>query len=163
MFFNKEGRLMQLMIWVLVASFFAIYGCSTLPREKKNSSKKGASNQAQKNAPLYHDFEDVLIPRELKMDRDSSFIYQTSGFSFGLLALKARIEINSLIAFFETNMRKDNWRLISAFKGERTMMLFQKENRWCIINMKHGSLDYNTLVEIWLAPTLNKIESDLLK
>jgi len=109
--------------------------------------------------PLYYDFGDVLVPSELKVDRDASFVFRTPGYSAGVLALKGNVEINSLIKFFSNNMVKDNWKLISYFKSRRTIMLFQKENRWCVINITEG--DFSTSAEIWVAPTMAESEAGM--
>jgi hypothetical protein len=106
----------------------------------------------RENQPLYYDFGDILIPRELKVVKDSSFVFRTPGLSAGVLALKGNVEVNSLITFFETNMAKDNWTPVSSFKSPRSMLLFQKENRWCVINITDES--FSTYVEIWVAPTI---------
>ena len=145
--------------------FFSLFisGCSAL-RSKKSSSASEASVQKEKeSAPLYYDFGDILIPRELKVDKKSTYIVQSPGFLTGILALKGNVERNSLIAFFESNMAKDNWREISLFKSPRTntILLFQKENRWCVINIDEQ--DFNTYVEIGVAPAINQPESGLLK
>jgi hypothetical protein len=49
-------------------------------------------------------------------------------------------------------MVKDDWKNISSFKSERTMLLFQKANRWCVMNITDER--FNTYVEIWVAPTI---------
>jgi hypothetical protein len=97
----------------------------------------------------------------MKVDRDTSFIYRTPGFSAGVLALKGRVEMNSLIAFFENNMAKDNWRAVSSFKSPRTVMLFHKDNRWCVISITER--EFNTYAEVWVAPTITEVETDILK
>ncbi len=158
MILQKERRNLSKLIWVSAIAVLMSTGCSVLPSQKEHSPAKD-TNKKKENAPVYYDFEDVLVPRELKVDRDDSFVYETSGIAAGLLTLKARVELNSLINFFEKNMRKDNWRLISSFKSERTMLLFQKENRWCVINITARGLDYNTRVEIWVAPTMNETKA----
>ena len=129
-------------------------GCSYF-----SSPTAGADQNVKGASPQYYDFGDVLIPKELKVDKDESFIYKTTGFSAGVLVLAARVERNSLISFFESNMVKDGWRVISSFKSPRTMMLFHKENRWCVINITDRSLDYKVHVEIWVSPTMSEIES----
>ena len=156
----KRVKSASLCIGIVICLIFLITGCSTLPSERSSSESLEASRQKDKTGPLYYDFGDVLIPRELKVDRKSSFIYTTSGFSAGVLVLKGRVEIGSLISFFEKNMAKDNWRLISSFKSSRTIMLFQKQNRWCVINITEG---LNTRTEIWVAPTMNEPGEGLLK
>ncbi len=146
----------------ITASFFLlIAGCAS-SKPKKGSSTSQTTTQKDKGpSPLYYDFGDVLIPHELKVIKKSSFVYRTPGFSAGVLALSGRVEISSLIAFFENNMAKDNWKTVSSFKSPRTMMLFQKENRWCVINITEK--EFNTNVEIWVGPTINEAESGLLK
>jgi hypothetical protein len=126
-------------------------GCSTLNKGEKATSTTTAP-PTRKDAPIYYDFDDILIPRELKVERDDSFVYQTAGFTVGVLTLKARVDFNSLITFFEKNMPKDNWRLVSEFKSPSTMMLFQKENRWAVIEISEGT--YYTNVKVWVAPTM---------
>ena len=152
---------MMLTIWGLIfAMVILVAGCSSL--SKKDSAATAPAAKSSSGVPaLYYDFGDVLIPKELKVDKKSSFIYQTEGFSAGVLVLKGRIETSSLISFFERNMAKDNWQIISLFKSERTMLLFQKAHRWCVMNITDET--FSTYVEIWVAPTLKDAQSGLLK
>ncbi len=143
-----------LMVLVLLAT-----GCSTLTKGQSQTSSPAVQQKHSDASPLYYDFGDVLVPSELKVDRDSSFVYRTPSFSAGVLVLKGRVEMGSLIAFFESNMNKDNWQLVSSFKSPRTIMLYHKQNRWCVINISEK--DFSTHVEIWVSPTSN--EQGLLK
>jgi hypothetical protein len=134
--------------WVLTALLtLAFSGCAWFSDNAK--SEDGVDHGA---SPKYYDFGDILIPQELDVEKDESFIVKTPSFSAGVLMLKGRVERNSLISFFEGNMLKDNWQMVSSFKSPRTMMLFRKENRWCIINITDRNLKYHTTVEIWVAP-----------
>ncbi|MCF8068527.1 MAG: hypothetical protein K9L30_08090 [Desulfobacterales bacterium] len=135
-------------------------GCATSQLTGDGPDRDSSVEKTDGNAPLYYDFGDVLLPKELKLNQDSSFVYRTPGFTAGVLALKGRVEYNSLINFFEVNMIKDNWRAISYFKSPRTIMMYQKDNRWCVISIHEG--DFTTHVEIWVAPTLSEVEG-LLK
>lgn len=137
-----------------------VSGCSVFSQKKEAPSSPAPEKGTKGEAPLYYDFGDVPVPQELKLQRDSSFIYHSGGFSAGVMALKGRVEIRSLIDFFENNMARDNWRSVSSFKSARTLLLFQKQNRWCVINI--NGKDYYTYVEIWVAPT-NLAGSGLLK
>jgi hypothetical protein len=58
-------------------------------------------------------------------------------------------------------MTKDNWQMISAFKSHRTMLLFQKAHRWCVMNINDET--FNTYVQIWVAPTIKGSATGLLK
>jgi len=148
---------------MVVLFSFTIGGCTALQSKKSSSTPQMTAQKEKDTAPLYYDFGDVLLPRELKVDKKASYIVQSPGFLTGVLALKGNVERNSLIAFFESNMAKDNWREISVFKSPLTssIMLFQKENRWCVISINEK--DFNTYVEIGVAPAINEPDSGLLK
>ena len=150
--------------WVLVVTFsIALMGCSALKSKNEGAATSPEQPRDTGQKPLYYDFGDVLIPTELKINKDDSFVFQTPGLVAGVLALKGRVEVNSLIAFFKNNMAKDNWREVSGFKSPRSMLLFQKENRWCVISITdHGSIQ-STEVEIWVSPTMGFGESSLIQ
>jgi hypothetical protein len=135
-----------------------VAACSSTPKTTDGSEVK---EKDDKNVPLYYDFGDVLIPRELKLDVNSSFVYHTSGFTAGILAFKSKAELGSMVNFFENNMAKDNWQAVGTFRSPRTLLLFQKDNRWCVINITDNRWD--TLVEIWVAPFSGESGSGLLK
>ena len=139
--------------------FLMISGCAAEKSKKKGPASKVTKPEEKGPSPMYYDFGDVLIPNELKINKKTSFVYKTSGFSAGVLTLSGKVEVSSLIAFFENNMKKDNWRVVSSFKSPRTVLLFHKENRWCMINISDKV--FKTNVEIWVAPTIS--EAGLLK
>lgn len=156
----SQKRMWQVVSALMIAMLISIGGCSSLT--KKDDKATAPSAKSGSGVPaLYYDFGDVLVPKELKVDKKASFIYQTEGFSAGVLVLKGRIETSSLISFFEKNMTKDNWKMISSFKSERTMLLFQKAHRWCVMNITDER--FNTYVEIWVAPTTKDAKYGLLK
>ncbi|MDM8522661.1 hypothetical protein QUF80_04745 [Desulfococcaceae bacterium HSG8] len=142
-------------LWICIVTVIALVlpmtGCSGSKLSKAFAPRQTV--KSKKSASMYYDFGDVLIPTELKKDKGSSFIYKTRGFAGGVLSLKGRVEMNSLTNFFSSNMARDNWRLISYFKSPRTIMLFHKENRWCVISISEG--DFSTRAEIWVAPTID--------
>jgi uncharacterized protein YceK len=159
-FRDVQKKLYPAVLTFMITVVFLVGGCSSLSK-KDDKATAPASKTSSAVAAQYYDFGDVLVPKELKVDKKSSFIYQTSGFSAGVLVLKGRIETSSLISFFETNMAKDNWNIISSFKSERTMLLFQKTHRWCVMNITDEA--FNTYVEIWVAPTTKDSQTGLLK
>ena len=97
----------------------------------------------------------------MEPDSDSSFLYVSSGLTVGVMTVKGRVETDSLISFFQNNMTKDNWKLISYFKSPKTLMLFRKETRWSAISITEGT--YYTYAEIWVAPTVGNVDTGLLK
>jgi hypothetical protein len=126
-----------------------------LKTKKDTTSAQNVPKTAAKpeNVPTYYDFGDVLVPKELTVDTKNSFVFRTPGLTVGMLSLKGRVQVNTLPTFFENKMPVDGWRLISSFEGKRTMMLFQKNNRWCVINITDSQ--FNTTVEIWVSNSVN--------
>ena len=157
----RQRKKVLAFIGIGAAFFLMISGCAGGKTKKNGPESQVTTTKQEGPSPLYYDFGDVLIPNALKVNKKASFVYKTSGFSAGVLVLSGKVEISSLIAFFESNMRKDNWRIISSFKSPRTVMLFQKESRWCMINIT--AKDFKTHVEVWVAPTINEAEAGLLK
>ena len=156
---NKFRNRIDLLILAMTTALLMLFAaCSSTP---KNTDGSDAKTRAENDAPLYYDFSDVLVPRELKLYPKSSFVYHTSGLTAGVLVFKSEVERSSLIDFFLNNMAKDNWQVISTFKSPRTLLLFQKQNRWCVINITDSN--WENLVEIWVAPYSGFAESGLLK
>ena len=142
----------------IMGMLLLVAACTSTPKTTDGSE---AQEKDDKNAPLYYDFGDVLVPRELELDVNASFVYHTFGFTAGILAFKSKVELGSMIEFFENNMAKDNWQIVGTFKSPRTLLLFQKENRWCVINITDNR--WHTLVEIWVAPFSDISGTGLLK
>ena len=137
-------------IWMALVCLLAVSasGCTGLRSPGMGSS---AGDMSAGGSPLYYGFPDVLIPAELREDKRNSYLIQSQGFSAGILAFRGRVDRGSLIAFFRENMAKDNWRTIGGFTASRSILLFHKDNRWCVINIAEG--DFSTAVEIGVVPT----------
>jgi hypothetical protein len=143
-----------------VVLFFC--GCSHLGKKKDDmSASEMVAAESQAPTSSYMDFGDILIPYGLKVDSKSTFIIRSSGLTAGVLVLKGRVDEASLVNFFEANMIKDNWRLISSFKSPRTLILYRKDTRWCVINVSESG--FTTHVEIWVSPSLDNPNTGLLK
>ena len=131
---------------------------------KKESSPQAASppqQTVQKPTTVYYDFGDVLVPRELKLEKEASFILNTPGLTAGMLTLKGSVDSRSLTNFFKNRMAADGWEMVSAITAPRARMLFKKNTRWCVISIDEGRL--STLVEIWVSPTLDNADLGLTK
>jgi hypothetical protein len=140
-------------VFILVISIMMLITSGCITPGSKNVKTTRPKIGIRQPASLYYDFGDVLIPKELKIDQKTSFIYRTGGYACGLMILTGHVELTSLINFFSNNMVKDNWRLLSTFKSPRTLLLFQKDNRWCIITITEGGSFSSSEVAIWVAPT----------
>jgi len=104
----------------------------------------------KKARAIYYDFEDILIPSELSLDKKNSFVYGTDRSKVGLLILEGRVEPSSLASFFQSNMQKDGWRLLSSFKYREYLLNFLKEDRACVITITEKA--FTTIIEIRVGP-----------
>jgi uncharacterized protein YceK len=146
---GKSTVSMVILVWTVIA---VTMGCSTVTSKQQSASSGNRSvSGASDNAPVYHDFGDVMLPRDLKVDLKNSFIFHTQEFRAGVLVLTGGVDSGSLYTFFENGMPTDGWQQLSGIKAPRSMMLFKKESRWCVISIDDGR--FSTQVEIWVAPT----------
>ena len=129
---------------VLGAALVLAASCQMM---QKDTTKKAAET---KRLPDSREFEDVLVPREMDILKDDSLIYRNEGMSAGLMRLTGRVEMNSLMRFFENNMPKDGWRMISKFRSPQSLMIFQKAGRMCVIAIEDA--DLRTFMDIWVVP-----------
>lgn len=147
------GLKLKTLLVLILAVILAGSGCSVLKSKKgPGASTPGVAVQSSQSQTVYMDFGDVLLPKELKVDNDNSFIFSTAGLIAGVLTLKGRVEAESLIAFFENRMPEDGWQMISEIKAGRSMLLFRKQARWCVISIEEGKM--STYAKIWVAPTM---------
>jgi len=152
MIVTAQSKAVMVGVGILVAFFFLFSGCA---HSNKDKEEDGVEMQDMGMAPpVYYDFGDVRVPDELKVDNKASFVYKSPDFSACVLVLEGRFEIYSLIAFFENSMNTDRWEFVSSFKSPRTIMIFKKQDRRCVINITERK--FSTLVEIWVAPTVKK-------
>lgn len=159
---SKRIRTALAFIGIIAAFFVLVNGCASLKSSKKDSESSTKEQKEKGTSPLYCDFGDVLVPGELKVEKKLTFLLETSGFISGVNAYKGRVKVDSLIKFFKSSMAKDNWMILGSFKSSPlTIMLFQKENRSCLIKIIEKLIA--TQVEIWVAPRINEVESGLLK
>ena len=112
---------------------------------------------AQKQLPDVREFDDVLIPREMDIDKDSSAIYRREGMSAGLLRLSGRVEMSSLMRYFQNNMANEGWRPISQFRSPHSLMLFQKGNRMAVIAIEDDN--FQTFADVWVVPMNESIDN----
>ena len=134
-----------MMLLLLVMLVIGLSGCSSL-------KGKGSGSTASGPAPLYYDgFNDILIPGELTQDVKASSIFQSRGFAAGMMVFKGRVDRGSLVAFFKDNMAKDNWKLTGSVSADKSILLFLKETRWCVMTISEGV--WNSMAEISVLPS----------
>lgn len=149
-----------LLVFLILTAFLFVSGCGLFQGASASEQVQPPQPEVEKKpVAVYHDFEDVLVPEELTIMTDRTVVVSTPGFRSGILALKGRVEPNSLYNFFSINMEKDNWKVLSRIKApETTIMVFQKATRCAVITIREEQI--YTYVEIGVAPTLGGVSEN---
>lgn len=121
-------------------------------KDRAESSNPNPDPKPESPDALYYDFSDVLVPKQLKLQRDESFVYDTSSFTAGFLTFEGRVEVRSLTQFFVEAMSQDNWLLGAKFTHKEVVLLFEKPNKRSIMYITESR--FSTKVRIWVAPFL---------
>ncbi len=152
----------QILAVLIIA--FGVTGClenyGASPSDGETSTTAGLKTKAgpSKTTALYYDFEDILVPKDLKVVQDRTVVISTPGYTSGILVVKGRVERRSLINFFINNMQKDNWDIISQIKSpENSIIVFDKASKCAVISIKANQYG-TTYVEIGVAPKLTRTE-----
>ncbi len=148
-------RVLNIGIILLLVSF--ISGCAGFEpfgtSENQQEPVEASGVKSRKTTAVYYDFEDVLIPMELSIVKEKTVVVTTPGYTSGIITLKGRVERRSLFNFFNNNMQKDNWNVVSQIKSPgTTIMVFQKTSRTAVITIRDEQI--YTYVEVGVAPTV---------
>ncbi len=105
--------------------------------------------------PIFYDFPDIPFPQELSVVQRDSYIFQSGPSKAGLLTLRGRVDTNSVINFFQAAMVRENWEQRGGFRYRRSVLIFQKPEKVCVIKI-YDKL-YYTYVEVYVAPSSGPI------
>jgi hypothetical protein len=98
-------------------------------------------------SPVYLDFNDVLVPPELKRSTGESYLSN----GFGRLVLSGRVDGDSLAKFFISGMPSTGWQTLDQYKYSGAIKLFfAKPDKISTILITENPMD--TKVEIWVTP-----------
>ena len=103
--------------------------------------------------PQFLDFPDIPIPSELSLQAKDSYVFQAGSVKTGLLTLRGRVDINSLINFFTMAMPRENWKPLGQFRYRHSILIYGKPEKTCVIRL-HEETIY-TYIEIYVAPATN--------
>ncbi|MFW6055622.1 MAG: hypothetical protein ACOC9D_06915 [Thermodesulfobacteriota bacterium] len=100
----------------------------------------------------YFDFDDILIPSDLTLDRNSSIMFQTSRIKAGKLEFHGRVDPVSLFNFFIVNLPKDNWSIKGQFKYGHFLIIAEKADKFTVLKITEGN--FKTMLQVWVTPRL---------
>ncbi len=143
----------SLFLMLFVASCAQTF--KSTPESKSPESGTQAKGLPSQGSPdSYYDFDDILIPKEMKLVPKLSLLFETPEIKAGVIFFEGRVDPVSLFNFFMTNMPKDNWQLRSYFKYGRYIMVFEKPDKDCIVSINEKTL--TTELEMWITPRTAK-------
>ena len=129
------------LVVLLLFAQWALIGCaSTAPKEGGTASSETAMRAS------FSGFEDVLIPSDISMDRKKSQVYSAGKVKVGLLTFKGRVEAGSLADFFQNNLPRNGWKLMTNMKDRDQTLIFLKDDRVCMITIAEDW--WNTVCEV---------------
>lgn len=123
-------------------------GCADL-----NISNPFEQNTASGNEVYYDQFSDVPIPRDMSVDSKRSLIsVAQDGTKTGLLTVEGRVDKPSLANAMILNMNRQGWSLRGAAIGDKTMHLYEKDNRFAVLYFYDQTT--TAAMEIWVLTRL---------
>jgi len=138
---------------VLLFTIFclSVLGCKTVGIEK-------GTERSATPTTIFSDFSDIPIPKELKLDKKSSLLFEGGPYKSGYFVYKGRVEASSLAEYFKNALQGYGWVLLNNFKYRHYLLNFirEKEQRSCIIHIKEGF--WTTEVHLWVGPIEGKLK-----
>jgi hypothetical protein len=162
--FIYRERLVVALLFVFLLGLVGM-GCSnTVKRDEPPSAPAPAPAMAPtpassppettfpRSVGKYYFFDDVLVPSDLEYDQKKSFVYETPQFKAGALFFtKWRLDTNSLFDFFLFHMERDDWKMVTSYRGKESYLTFYKPDRGCTIRITESWLG-KVYVEIRVGP-----------
>jgi len=137
---KRIGPFAALVVFLFLAQW-ALTGCASIrPKEAGSASSETALRAS------FSGFEDVLIPSDISVDRKKSQVYSAGKVKVGLLTFKGRVEPDSLADFFQNNLPRNGWKLMTNLKDRDQTLIFLKDDRVCMITISETW--WNTVCEV---------------
>ncbi len=150
---HRKSAAMPRVLAALILAVLLIASCQSMDA--------GDTKKAAPRLPDVREFDDVLVPREMTVSRDASFVYRGTSMPTGLLRLAGTVEANSLMRYFELNLPKDGWQMVSRFRAPQSLLVFQKGERMCIIAIEDST--FRTFMDIWVVPLNDAVDTGIRK
>ena len=135
---------------LFIASLSSCAGRKPKPAQEPASPSTTSVQQEEKQYTTYYDFEDIPVPKEMKLITDKSFLVEYANLKGGIMHFEGRVEPLSLFNFFYVGLQKNGWNLIGYFKYGPYILLMDKPDKECVIRIENSG--WNTKLEIWITP-----------
>lgn len=136
-----------LVMLLCVALPFGLASCTTMGSSNAEHSTVAPPPPPPDN---YYDFNDVAVPNEMTLRSKESFILETPTTRTGVMSFDGKVEAVSLRNYYINTMARDGWTMRSAIKSSKSLLLFEKPDKYAAIIITDRAL--RTGLEIWITP-----------
>ncbi len=155
---NKYRMLSSTLVVFLIIAISSCANFKTPGNMDSNGSATAGPAPAMPPQSLFI-FPDLPIPVELEKDRSRTMMIKTQQFQGGIVVLRGRVTVDSLIDFFSKKLVENGWQLVSALNAKRSLLAFTKGNQGhCLIQVYETPGGFNTEVQIWLVEPMEAIQ-----
>lgn len=141
-------------IFIILASMFLIFTISCAEKRPKppetTTPASVTEKKGSKDFTTYYDFEDIPVPKEMKLITDKSFLVEYANLKGGIMHFEGRVKPLSLFNFFYVGLQKNGWNLVGYFKYGPYILLMEKPDKECVVRIEESG--WNTNLEIWITP-----------
>ncbi len=133
-----------------------LFGCANMkgePREETVYEPVSAPPETEADTSQYYDFEDIPIPREMKINPQESILFESGNMRSGMLNFSGRVDSDSLFNYFQVSMKNEGWRLLNSIKYGTYMLAFDKSDKICIIRIVPRK--FSSELQVWISPKMS--------
>ncbi len=133
-------------------------GCANMkPAASMDANGSAPAAGAPASVPQsYYLFPDLSVPVELEQDMNRTMIIKTQQFQGGIVVLKGRVTVSSLMEYFPKKMMENGWQLVGSMAAKRSLLAFSKGNQGhCLIQIYDTPGGFSTEVQIWLVEPMD--------
>jgi len=135
-------KILGIFIGIMILSF--VVSCSFNNSAVESSTSVSQANQ-QQIANLT--FEDLPVPTSMVLNRENSFVYETSNYRTGVLYYTGNMSPVELSNFYKSEMSKYNWTLVSSIDYKSgSQLIFEKPGWITVIRCEKGSFQNSRLI-----------------
>ena len=140
-------------IYVLFILIFIFMGCAALQQNTEDTSTS-ISAVPQQIANLT--FEDLPVPSKMSLDRENSFVYETSNYRTGILFYKGNISAVDVANFYKSEMQKYNWILVNSLEYKKGSQLIFEKPGWIVVIRIESNWENSSKLTITIGPKSNE-------
>ena len=114
----------------LICTIFTLVSCAML---NQNTSSNNPIEEPVSQQLSNLTFEDLPVPSKMKLDRENSFVYETSNYRTGILFYSGKMSAVDVANFYKSEMQKYNWTLVNSLEYKKGSQLIFEKPGWIVV------------------------------